>query len=212
MVKNFNNFINEKKSDIDDIFSSINKHIKSHSADNLKKFMTRDGQKKVSNPDLRKAIYYLYDNGIVKKISINKIDDNNMEYSIISDSEKGLYDKPEKVVTELKYDDTLFKNLNNLVKVHDLNKKEIDYKLSKKFETGDKIEKEPVIVDDKQTTKDSGDFKIGDKVEYRNLKGEIIRIDDEESPDNKKYVIVGEDGKEHPILDKFSKNMKKINQ
>lgn len=161
MVKNFNNFINEKKSEIDDIFSSINKHIAKHSANTLKKLLTRDGQKKVANPDLRKAIYYLYDNGIVKKISVNKIHNSNIEYFIVADSESGIYDTPEKVVEELQYNDFMFKDLKKLVSTYNLNKKEIDYKLSQKLDG--KVEEKPIEEPSKEVEDTIDDSILNDK-------------------------------------------------
>lgn len=193
MIKSFNKFLNEGKSDIDNIFSDINKHINKHSVNNIKKMLTSDGVKKIPNTDLRKSIYYLYDNGVVKKISISKIVDNNMEYFILSDSERGLYENPEKITTELKYDEFIFKNLKKLVSKHKLNLKEIEYKLSKKMD----IKSEKEDSDKKDVTKEKTD-NSSDNVKLTPSNNKKLIILNDADVDNRLNILY--DGKKAQVI------------
>lgn len=170
------------------------------------------------NQKLGNAKYYKDVNKLLdsyKMFLTNKNLKHDTIIGILNDSNK----KPQKTFDLNKYYNYKTKdNKNIVIQIIDYNKKDKSYiaKLPNGTQfaiTSDLVKnigKEvlPPSPDKQEKTDKSENIKVGDKIEYDNKQGEVIRIEGE--GDNKSYIVDYGDDQEHRILDKFAKNIKVI--
>lgn len=162
MLKNFEKFINEKKVDteFDELFATIDKHIKDHSSAKAQNLLTKDFE--VIKTD-KKTRYFIYDKDkdIIKLVTINDVSGNMIYYNIISDSEKGFYSTPIKAENKIS-NLLIYRKLGNLSKKYNLNFSDIQNKLKQKIEITTKpTPKTPLTLDDIEK---NVSYKIGDEI------------------------------------------------
>lgn len=217
MIRNFEKFINEKKVDIefDDIFATIDKHIKKHSSAKAQNLLTKDFE--VIKTD-KKTRYFIYDKdkNIVKMITVNDVSANKIDYNIISDSEKGFYSPPDKNKNKIS-NLLIYRKLPNLVKEYNLDFSDIQNRLKQTVEPTTKsttkpTSKTPLTLDDIVL---NANYKIGENIVTVSNFTDKKRNEVDKSDDNVYYVITynldGDPSEERPFtIETFLKNAKPV--